>query len=149
METDETRNNPPGPNEDRLEARLQQAAESPGPSPGLPVAAVDAYRRVYRAVREAPLPEPPADFAARLERLTRDHDEQAGVEIGFVRAAALAAPVLLGAAAVPVAALLPAAVLGNLAALPWTQFAAVATAVAVAWAVDRLCRPFTAKPAPR
>ena len=76
----------------RLEVRLQQAAEREGDTAGLPPDAVQAYRRVYRAVREAPLPEPPPGFATGLEALTRDHDEQAGVETGFMRAAAMLAP---------------------------------------------------------
>lgn len=133
----------------RLEVRLQQAAEREGDTAGLPPDAVQAYRHVYRAVREAPLPEPPPGFAAGLEALTRDHDEQAGVETGFVRAAALLAPVVVGAAAAPMAALLPSALLERLGPLPWALLAAIATAGAVAWGIDRLCRPFTAKPAPR
>ncbi|GGA81389.1 hypothetical protein GCM10011521_19680 [Arenimonas soli] len=133
----------------RLEMRLQQAAEHEGETPGLPPDAVQAYRRVYKAVREAPMPAATEGFATRLEALTRDHDEQAGVETGFVRAAALAAPVVLGAAAAPVAALLPSALFDRLGPLPWTLVAAIATAAAVAWGIDRLCRPLTAKPAPR
>ncbi|GAB2666232.1 hypothetical protein [Arenimonas aestuarii] len=133
----------------RLEVRLQQAAEQEGDTPGLPPDAVQAYRRVYRAVREAPMPAAPEGFAARLEALTRDYDEQAGLETGFVRAAALLAPVVLGVAAAPMAALLPSALVERLGPLPWTLVAAIATAGAVAWAIDRLCLPLTAKQAPR
>lgn len=132
--------------QDRLEVRLQQAAEREGDTPGLPRDAVQAYRRVYQAVREAPMPAVPPDFAAGMEALTRDHDEQARVETGFVRAAALAAPVLLGIAAAPVAAMLPSALVDRLGPLPWPLLAAVTTAAAVAWGIDRLCRSFTVKP---
>lgn len=76
-------------NEERLQLRAEQYAAEAGD------ADTDAYRLVYRTVREAPLPEPPHDFAARMESITRDVEEQAAAEKWIVRAGLATAGVML------------------------------------------------------
>lgn len=55
----------------------------------------DTYRLLYRTVREAAIPEPPHDFAARMEILTRDVEEQADAEKWIVRIGLATAGVML------------------------------------------------------
>ncbi len=127
-----------------VEERMQSAAECADLPDGLPVADVAAYRMVYRAIRDAQLPLPPHSFASRMESLTRDHPEQAAVEIWTLRLFA----VLLGAAAVglaPTLAKLAFTVAGSSPGLPWPLLLAGAAALAVAAGVDWIAR---ARPGP-
>jgi hypothetical protein len=112
------------------EADLQAAAEEMERA-GSGIAAdsgVDPYRFILRVIRNAPIPPPPTDLAVEMERLTRDHEEDAAVEVWTVRVAfalvlaaaglvirlvaAAAAPALIGLwSAIPWSTLLPAAII--------------------------------------
>jgi hypothetical protein len=123
---------------DELLARIQAAAERSGPVDTLPEKEVQAYRAVYLAIRAAPRTEPSADFASSMERLTRDHGEQAAVEVWVMRLP-LALLVMCCAGSVlalgfnPLSAVAP--LLERGAAVAGPIFAALAAALLV----DRLC----------
>lgn len=120
-----------------IESRIQAAAEQDEAVPGLPPRDVQAYRQVYRAIREAPMPALAPDFARTMERLTRDHEEQAAPEIWITRG-------MLFVALAGLAASIPA--LGDAAAafaraadsLPWSIALAAGLALAFAAMVDRV-----------
>ncbi|QDH68793.1 hypothetical protein [Marilutibacter alkalisoli] len=131
----------PDPNPDPAqvrEARRQAEAEQArtGTEPTDP--AIDRYRAVYHAVRSAPLPEPPPTFALQMERLTRDHDERAGIEAWLMRllpVLALAALAAWGGGAVLDGLQ---ASLAQWRALPWPMLVAAAAGLGGAWVLDRL-----------
>ncbi|HET6603890.1 MAG TPA: hypothetical protein VFG21_06690, partial [Xanthomonadaceae bacterium] len=120
-----------------IESRIQAAAERAEALPALPPEDIEAYRQVYRAIRAAPLPEMPADFARSMEQMTRDHAEQAMPEIWITRVAMFT--VLAGiAASIPALGGVAAAFAGTAQALPWSTALAAALALAVAAMVDRV-----------
>ncbi|MDH5821466.1 hypothetical protein QFW77_00455 [Luteimonas sp. RD2P54] len=121
-------------------ARLQAAAER---EPATDQAGLDlegmeieAYRRLYRGLREVPLPEPPESFAADMARLVADHEERAGLEIWALRAT-------VAVAAAGVAALAPAlapavsAFADAAGALPWPLLLAALAAALAGGTLDR------------
>ena len=120
-----------------IESRIQAAAERAEPLPGTPSEDVAAYREVYRAIREAPMPAIPADFASAMEQLTRDHEEQATPELWMTRGAFCAA--IAGVAASMQALDAVAAAFARVAgAVPWSTVVVAALALAVAAMVDRV-----------
>lgn len=122
-----------------FESRLQGAAEQPAVVPGLPPQDVDAYRQVYRAIRAAPMPEIAPDFSRSLERLTRDHDEQATPEIWILRATVFV--VLAGvAASLPALGSIAAAMVPVASGFPRPLALAAGAALAAAAMIDRLVR---------
>lgn len=99
--------------------------------------AVDAYRLVARAVRQAPLPALPADFARQLAARIRKRDEGLGPEeivlvslmaVMCIGAALFAGPALMAALA-PLNLRLP--------SLPWHWVIATAIGLALAAGLDR------------
>ena len=119
-----------------IESRLQAAAERVEAAPELPREDVDAYREVYRAIRAAPMPPVAPDFARAMERLTRDHEEQAAPEIWIARLAIIG--VVAGiASSVPALGGVAAAFARTAQALPWPIVLAATSALAVAAIIDR------------
>ncbi|NZA28014.1 hypothetical protein H0E84_16675 [Luteimonas sp. SJ-92] len=123
-----------------LEARLQAAAERASATgrtvPDLRQEDVDAYRRLYRAVHDLPLPEPPASFAAEMARIVEDHEEQAGAEIWTLRITAAAAALCL-VSLTPVLATAAGAFTEAAGGLPWPLMLAALAAALVAGTLDR------------
>ncbi len=121
----------------QLEARIQAAAEGVGIPSDLPAAEVEAYRRMYRAIRQTPLPALAPDFACRLEQLTRDLPEQAAVEIWILRG--LGALLLVAMASLAPALLqVVAAAAAKATLLPWPLLLGSCAALFFAGAVDRI-----------
>lgn len=110
------------------EEKLQQLADAADTDK-----AAAGYRFVRQAVREAPLPSIPADFAKSMELLTRDFDEQAGIEKWLPRFAVVAGGIATAAFAWP--AILPA--MKVLADAPLSLLMAAGVAAAAAWSIDR------------
>jgi len=117
------------------DARLQVQAEVDDGS--LRSADADRYRYVYHAVRVAPLPSPPTDFAWQVERLTRDLAEQAQPEAWLLRLAGLAAAVG-SLAALPAAYAAMAKLAAMLQGGPWKLWLATAFGLALAAVIDRM-----------
>lgn len=119
-----------------IESRIQAAAEQVEAVPDLPPQDVEAYRQVYRAIRAAPMPAIAPDFAHSMERLTRDHEEQAAPEIWITRGMLLV--VLAGiAASIPALGGVAAAFTRTAESLPWSTALAAGLALAVAAMIDR------------
>lgn len=78
------------PTPESLLERIQIAAERGRADDGLPPREVHAYRAVYRAVRAAPVPRPPAGFARSLAALVADQAERAAFEVWLLRGLLLA-----------------------------------------------------------
>lgn len=85
------------PNE--TERLLQAAAERPASTAD--DVAVTRYRYVLHAIRQLPVPTPPADFARRIEAGLQDYPEDALAERWLLRIAAMASLVLGVATAGP------------------------------------------------
>ncbi len=114
----------------------QAAAELP-PRPGIAESAdVRAYRRLYAALRQVPLSEPPADFGRLMEARVRDADEQAMLEVWLLRLCAVVAAITGTWLAGP--SLIDA--LGSLRSstgAPWSWMLPAALTLGGAWLVDR------------
>jgi len=123
------------------ELRLQDAADQ-AEREGAPAsdAGIDAYRLVIRAVRQAAMPELPADFARRVSLRIAPGAEKASFEDGVVTL------MLLGMALGGGGYFLPRfwPLLSNLVNVPamklpgvsWPLLIAAALGIAVAWAID-------------
>jgi hypothetical protein len=120
--------------EEKLQAAAEQA-ERVGRGDGDP--AVDAYRLVQRAVRRAPIPALPADFARSVAARIRALEENAGVENGLmfflIGAFAIGAAVYLA----PTWVATLSSISLKLPALPAQPTLLLVAALALAWAVDR------------
>ena len=117
------------------EERLQQLADrSPGDANDT---AANAYRFVHRAVRMAPIPAVPADFAVRMEKLTRDFEEQAQLETWLLRVLLLIAGTGALAVAWPAAMAAAGSVTAQLAGAPWSLLFAAGVGATLAWVMDR------------
>lgn len=117
------------------EERLQQLADrSPGDANDT---AANAYRFVRRAVRVAPIPSVPADFAAQMEKLTHDFEEQAQLETWLLRVLLFVAGAGALAVAWPAATAASGSVAKQLAGAPWPLLLAAGVGAALAWVMDR------------
>lgn len=81
-----------------IEARVQIAAEALDDPADLPAEAITQYRGLYKAIRSTSMASLPPGFAARMERLTRDHAEQPD---GTLRWLCLGGALLSISAAIP------------------------------------------------
>lgn len=118
--------------------RLQQAAEQAermGSPPG--DADVDAYRLVIRAVRRAPMPAVPGDFAARVVSRLQRSPERAGVEDGLVILLLLGMALGGGGYLMPRLWPMLSALPVRLPQISWHWIIAAALAIALAWMVDK------------
>jgi hypothetical protein len=126
-------------NEIRLQAAAEQA-ERNGQASGDP--AVDAYRLIIRAVRQAAMPGLPEDFSRRVSARVSPTGDKASFEDGMVTL------LLLGMALGGGAYFLPRfwPLLSSLVSLPamklpgvsWPLLVAAALGLGVAWAIDKL-----------
>jgi hypothetical protein len=126
------------------EAQLQAAAEQAERS-GQPTgdSAVDAYRLVIRAVRQAPMPALPEDFARRVAARVSPAADKASMEDGM--ASLLLLGMALGGGGYflprfwPLLSSLPLGLPAlNLPAVSWPLLIAAAAGIGLAWAIDRL-----------
>ncbi len=129
------------------EGSMQQRAEQPA-SGGMPMSdpVVDRYRYVYHALRAAPLEEPPADFAAQMEQMTRDFEESAAFEAWMVRVIGGATGLMVLWMATAVGASAWPFLMRRLAPLPWALILAVTGSLALAWVLDRWLSSWFASP---
>lgn len=125
------------------EARLQAAAEQ-AERDGLPAgeAGVDAYRLVIRAVRQAPMPGLPEDFARRVAARVSPAGDKASFEDGMVTLLLLGMALGGGGYFLPrfwplIASLVSLPTI-NMPAVSWPLLAATAVGLGLAWAIDRL-----------
>lgn len=120
--------------EERLQAAAEQAERRNAPAGD---AAVDAYRFVQRAVRRAPMPGLPADFARSMAARIRALEESAGVENGMMFI--LIGAFLIGAAffLLPVLATTLPNLSTKLPTMPMQPTLLLGAALALAWVVDR------------
>jgi len=126
-------------NEIRRQAAAEQAERSGSPA-GDP--AVDGYRVVIRAVRQAAMPGLPEDFARRVSARVSPAGDKASFEDGMVTL------LLLGMALGGGAYFLPRfwPLISSLVSLPaikmpgvsWPLLAAAALGLGLAWAIDKL-----------
>ena len=121
--------------EERLQAEAEAAERQQLPPAANP--AVNEYRLVLRALRQAPPEGLPADFATRVARRVLMTEERGSFEDWMVTALMLA----LAACALfylqPVLAQVAGAFQLSLPALPWPLLFAAAAAIGLAWAIDQ------------
>lgn len=123
-----------------LESQRQALAEQPGSGAegAHPDPRVDAYRLVNRAVRAAPMPSLPSDFAARVAAAIRDHEERARMESGFVIAATACTGITGAVFAYPIVSDALASTVGTLPALPWPLLMTAAAGLVMVGVLDSL-----------
>lgn len=119
----------------------QQAITHPRTDRDAPAeAAVDRYRLVYRAIREAPLPDLPVGFALEMERITQDQAEPARAvrsEAWVIRVAFVVAVVAAVASALPVVTRAWALVGSRQSDVPWPMLLAAIGCLLLASLADR------------
>lgn len=120
----------------QAENLLQSAAERPAePTDAADVAR---YRYVLHAIRQLPVPTPPADFARQVEAHLQDYPEDASAEQWLLRVTAVAAVVLGIATVGPWLATSTASLASTLGHVPWHLLGAMSVGLAAFATFDRL-----------
>lgn len=118
------------------EEQMQQRAEGNSPA-DTDAAAVNEYRQVYHAIRQARIPETPHDFAMEMEAMSRDHAEQAVFEKWLLRVFLAVGTVALLLVCITIVGRNGMIFTTHFSNLPWTLITTAVLGGALAWFGDR------------